>query len=79
MFTSLFRHMKSIGHGFGVEGVELGVVVEVQRLDALAAADLDECEVEVEVLETVRTLFGVFFLSHRIGYDKLRLGEVALY
>ena len=79
MLASFFRHMCAVGHTFGIEGIKLGVVVEVQRLNALAAADLDECEVEVEVLETVRTLFGVFFLSHRIGYDKLRLGKVALY
>ena len=42
MLTRLFRHMSTIGHAFGVEGVELGIIEEIDRLDALTTADLDE-------------------------------------
>ena len=71
--------MQAVGHRFGIEGIELGVVVEIERLNALTAAYLDKCEVEVEVLKTVRALIGVFLFSHRIRNDELRLGEITLY
>ena len=56
--------MQAVGHAFGVEGVEFGIVVKIHGFDALASADLDECKVEILMLKTVRALIGVFFLSH---------------
>ena len=42
MLTSPLRHMRAVGHTLGIEGVEGGIVVEIERLDALATADLDK-------------------------------------
>ena len=79
MLTSSLRHMCAVGHTFGIEWIEGGVIVEIERLDALAAADLDECKVEIKMLQTVRSVLRLFFLSHRIGDDQLRLGEIVFY
>ena len=70
MLTRLFRHMSTIGHAFGVEGIKLRIIVEIHGLDALASADLDECEVEIEVLIVICALLRLFFLSHRVRNDK---------
>ena len=64
MLTSPLRHMQAIGHTLGVEGVEFGIIVKIHGFDALASADLDECEVEIEVLIVICALLRLFFLSH---------------
>ena len=64
MLASLFRHMCAVGHRLGVEGIESGVVVEIQWLDTLATADLDESEMKIKMPQAVRTLLRLFFLSH---------------
>ena len=65
MLTSLFRHVCAIGHTFGVEGVESGVVVEVDRLNALAAADCHKRVMEIYMLQFILAKLRLFSLSHR--------------
>lgn len=56
--------MRTVGHAFGVEGVKFGVIEEIDRLNALAAAYLNKSKMEIEVLQVVITELGLLLLTH---------------